>query len=149
MLLPSPALQLRGLVGSCFSPVCLPSFRRPLSRGVEGRLAEPLVGEQFRNLGAISTPGRARGPPGLLQDGGLERLLLTFPLRAVFEQVLASLDLVLAPPALGVRESCRPLEVLAGKAVSRLELVECTSYICPYEISQQPCLQTSRSCRIG
>ncbi|HUC20098.1 MAG TPA: hypothetical protein VMR98_01225, partial [Candidatus Polarisedimenticolaceae bacterium] len=59
-----------------------------------------------RTAGTIPTPGRpSRKPPGLLQDGGPEGLLLTFPLRAVFEQVLASLDLLLAPPALGVLSS--------------------------------------------
>ena len=39
---------------------------------------------------------------GLLQDGCPEGLLSAFPLRGVLEHVLASLDLILAPPARGV-----------------------------------------------
>ena len=36
------------------------------------------------------------------QDGGTEGLLLALPLRAVFEEVLTGLDLVLAPLALDI-----------------------------------------------
>ena len=80
-------------------------------------MAAPLVGEQLRVLGMIPTPGSF-----LVSSRTVAQL--TFPLQAVFEQVLASLDLVLIPPGLGVRASCRLLEVLAGKTVSHLELVE-------------------------
>ena len=44
-------------------------------------------------------------------------------MRAVLEQMLACLDLKLAPPARGVWESCNPVELLASEAVARLELV--------------------------
>jgi len=50
--------------------------------------------------------------------------LLAFPLRALLEKVLASLALILAPPARGVWPSVGPMKVMAGEAASGLELVE-------------------------
>ena len=59
---------------------------------------------------------------GYPQDGGPEGLLQALPLRAVLEVVFAGLDLILAPPALGVWPSRCPLEVLVHEAVPRLEM---------------------------
>jgi len=53
--------------------------------------------------------------PGFLQVGRPGSLLLAFPLREVLENVLASLDLMLAPRG--------PVKVLDSEAVSRLELL--------------------------
>jgi len=86
-------------------------------------LAAPLVGEQLRNFGAISSPGRAREISGLFYDGCPEGFLLASPLRAVLEQVFSGLYAVLAPPALRVRAAGRPLEILSGEAVATLQLM--------------------------
>jgi len=94
-------------------PVGLPCSRCR-SEETENRLAAPLVGEQLRDL-AVSVSGWARGLSGLFQEGHPEGLLLA-PLRAVFEQMLASLNLILAPPT-GVEWSTQ------GQAVPRLDLV--------------------------
>jgi len=63
------------------------------------------------------------GLPGLFEDGRPESFLLALPLGAVLEQVFPHLDLVLTPPA-GVRSAGGPRQVLAGQAMSCLQLVE-------------------------
>ena len=87
-------------------------------------MAAPLVGEQLRNFGAISSPGRAREISGLFYDGCPEGFLLASPLRAVLEQVFSGLYAVLAPSALRVRATDRPLEILSDEAVASLQLVK-------------------------
>jgi len=70
---------------------------------------------------------RPRVGPGSLRVSSrtiAQSPLLTLPLWAVLEKVFPSLDLVLTPPAGGVRSAGGPREILAGQAVSRLHLVE-------------------------
>jgi len=51
---------------------------------------------------------------GLFEDGCPKSPLLALLLGAVLEEVFPSLDLVLTPPAGGVRPAGGPCEILAG-----------------------------------
>jgi len=77
-------------------------------------LTTPLVGEQIHNAGAVPVPGGAGELAGFFKNGCPQSPLLTLPLWAVLEKVFPSLDLVLTPPAGGVRSAGGPREVLAG-----------------------------------
>jgi len=74
--------------------------------------------------GLLGTMGGAGGLPGLFEHGHPESFLLALLMGAVHEQVFPRLDLVLTPPAGGVRSAGGPRQALAGQAVSCLQLAE-------------------------
>jgi len=114
-----PTVPLRGFAGRCSCVLCHRWACRPpdvcCSEEIENRPAAPLVGERLRAAPAL---GWARERSSLLQDGRPEGLLLAFPLRAVLEQMLTSLDRILASKA-GVQSTQGTV-----LPVPRLELVE-------------------------
>jgi len=93
------------------------SVQLPLLPGSLRSPCSSLVGEELRDL----EPVFARA--GFFSGHRPQSLLLAIPLRAVLEQMLSCLGLVVVPPALGVWPSRGLLQVLSREAVARLELV--------------------------
>jgi len=116
---PLPHLQLRHRAHSVV--LCL--SRRPPShirRGekVQYSPAAPPISQEVPNLPPVLPP------PRLLLHLRPQDFLLRLPLGALLEEVVPGLRSVPAPPALRAGPSLRPVEVLAGQAVPRLQLVE-------------------------
>ena len=107
----SPTLRPPSAAANC-GPAVLPT-------SVVAR--KPRVALLHPSSAKSSTIKLVRSLPGL---GLGASWFLTLPLRAVLQEVLAGLDLVLEPPAFGVWPFRRPLEVLACEVVTRLELEE-------------------------
>ena len=86
----------------------------------------PFVGEQLRDFGAISSPGRAPGAFCSRLPSGFSGGIAT---EGILEQVFSGLDSVLAPPALRVRAT-GPQEMLSGEVVGLLALATRGSGFC-------------------
>jgi len=95
-----------------------PAFPHPWWRGSPVPPARTLVRQEVPDL------PQALPPPSLLPHLRPQYLLLGLPPRALLEEVLPSLVWVPAPPTLQGGRILRPVEVLPGQAVPRLDLVE-------------------------
>jgi len=94
---------------------------KPHVRGgeeVQYRPPSPLICQEVPHLPPVLPP------PSLLPHLRPQGHLLGFPLRTHLEEVLPSLVRVPAPPALRGGPILRPIEVLLGQAMPRLDLVE-------------------------
>jgi len=84
---------------------------------VRYRLAAPLVGKEVRDRGPVFPP------LAFLQHPYPQYLLLALPLRTHLEEVVPRFLLAPGPSALWVWPALRPVEILSGKTVRRLDLV--------------------------
>jgi hypothetical protein len=75
-----------------------------MARKFQNRLAAPFISEGVSDLEQILAPS------GLLPDVRQLSPLLRFPLRAALREALPGLDLVSAPPALGVGPAPPPFQ---------------------------------------
>ena len=125
LFLAFPTAPLRGLAGRCSCVFCHQCACRPLDVCCSENSKSAWLHRSSANSSVILVRYLPQiGPGSLVQDGRPEGLLLAFPLRAVLEQMLASLNLILASPTAGVRASSGPRKVLSCQTVPRLELVE-------------------------